>query len=74
VYIGSTHVITPEQFVKDLSLLDKKCPPAKSVVPPYTGSIHTSKTNSTQGVTPPRTTSSNPPSKSGGGHKILGKW
>ncbi|KAI8875001.1 Sec1-like protein [Backusella circina FSU 941] len=75
VYIGSTHVITPEQYVKDLSLLDKKCPPAKSVVPAYTGSIHTqsSKTNSTQGV-PPRTASSNPPSKASGGHKILGKW
>ncbi|OAD74659.1 hypothetical protein PHYBLDRAFT_144034 [Phycomyces blakesleeanus NRRL 1555(-)] len=71
VYIGSTHIITPDQFVADLSGLDKTPPPAKNVVPPYTTSIHTS--------APPRTSSSTgtpipPNSAKAGGHKILGKW
>ncbi|KAI9022176.1 Sec1-like protein [Phycomyces nitens] len=71
VYIGSTHVITPDSFVTDLSMLDKKPPPPKCIVPPYTTSIHTS--------APPRTSSSNNTpvssnSAKAGGHKMLGKW
>ncbi|KAI7882486.1 Sec1-like protein [Lichtheimia hyalospora FSU 10163] len=40
VYIGSTHIITPDRFVDDLSELDKPGHPPKEVVPPYTGSVH----------------------------------
>ncbi|KAG0189218.1 vacuolar sorting protein VPS33/slp1 [Apophysomyces sp. BC1034] len=71
VYIGSTHLITPDKFVNNLSTLDKRPPPPKSVVPPYTTNIHT--------AAPPRTTSSSEtpvPSNSSrvSGHKLLGKW
>lgn len=37
---GSTHIITPDRFVDDLSELDKPGHPPKEVVPPYTGSVH----------------------------------
>ncbi|RCH87073.1 vacuolar sorting protein VPS33/slp1 [Rhizopus stolonifer] len=77
VYIGSTHIITPDKFVTDLGKLDKKIPPPKGLIPPYTGSIH--KSNSVPGggqqALPPRTTSSVPNSNSKGHHhKLLGKW
>ncbi|KAL1936666.1 hypothetical protein VTP01DRAFT_800 [Rhizomucor pusillus] len=42
VYIGSTHIITPNRFVDDLSALNKRPPPPRSVVPPYTSSVHQS--------------------------------
>lgn len=38
--LGSTHIITPDRFVNDLSELDKPGHPPKEVVPPYTGSVH----------------------------------
>lgn len=80
VYIGSTHIITPDKFVEDLGKLNKKLPPPKSVVPPYTGSVHTGggptpgKTNSQ--TPPPRTTSAVPSSSSStskGYKKVFGK-
>ncbi|CAO3619991.1 unnamed protein product [Mucor hiemalis] len=69
VYIGSTHIITPDKFVEDLGNLDKRLPPPKSVVPPYTGTIH-SAANANR-VPPPRTTSSLTPSTKG--YKIFKK-
>ncbi|CEG67894.1 hypothetical protein RMATCC62417_04248 [Rhizopus microsporus] len=70
VYIGSTHVITPDKFVNDLSQLDKKLPAPTSVIPPYTGTVHNAVRPINQDQRPPpRTSSSN--SK---GHKLLGKW
>lgn len=59
--------------MEDIGKLDKSLPAPKSVVPPYTGSIHKASTNSNQKVPPPRTASSlsNNPK---GAHKILGKW
>ncbi|KAG2192973.1 hypothetical protein INT46_004221 [Mucor plumbeus] len=78
VYIGSTHIITPDKFVEDIGKLDKRLSAQTSVVPPYTGSIHKSIGNASNvnKTLPPRTTSSitsasNSTSK---GHKILGKW
>jgi hypothetical protein len=68
---GSTHIITPDKFVQDLSILDKKLPAPKSVVPPYTGSIHQS-TNNTK--TPPPRTAASLANNPKGSHKILGKW
>ncbi|KAI8367256.1 Sec1-like protein [Blakeslea trispora] len=75
VYIGSTHIITPDHFVTDLSKLDKNAPSPKGLIPPYTGSIHKSNPVSThsQPSLPPRVNSSLPSSNSKG-HKILGKW
>ncbi|KAI8067499.1 Sec1-like protein [Gongronella butleri] len=37
VYIGSTHIISPDNFVRSLGNLDKPLPPAKSFVPHYDG-------------------------------------
>ncbi|KAI7907869.1 Sec1-like protein [Cokeromyces recurvatus] len=89
IYIGSTHIITPDKFVKDLCQLDKRLSPSNSVVPAYTGSVHkksttsatqssiTSKNSNKKTALPPRTASSisnsNVSSKSGH-HKLLGKW
>lgn len=67
--VGSTHIITPDKFVEDLGNLDKRLPPPKSVVPPYTGTIH-SAANANR-VPPPRTTSSLTPSTKG--YKIFKK-
>ncbi|KAI8146412.1 Sec1-like protein [Fennellomyces sp. T-0311] len=40
VYIGSTHIITPDKFVESLTDLELPPPPPEPVVPPYTGNIH----------------------------------
>ncbi|KAI7851472.1 Sec1-like protein [Circinella umbellata] len=40
VYIGSTHIITPDGFVDALSNLNKPPTAPEPVVPPYTSSIH----------------------------------
>ncbi|KAI7870603.1 Sec1-like protein [Spinellus fusiger] len=69
VYIGSTHIITPDKFVTDLSRLDKHTPPPKSVVPEYTASVHASTLSST-----PLHSSPAPSTSAKSGHKILGKW
>ncbi|KAG1460623.1 hypothetical protein G6F55_004054 [Rhizopus delemar] len=74
VYIGSTHIITPDKFVQDISQLDKDNSRIESVIPPYTGSVHDSvKAINNDQKPPPRIASStNPmPQKS---HKLLRKW
>ncbi|KAG1140229.1 hypothetical protein G6F37_006323 [Rhizopus arrhizus] len=73
IYIGSTHVITPDKFVQDISQLDKDNSMIDSVIPPYTGSVHDSvKAINNDQKPPPRIASStNPmPQKS---HKLLRK-
>ncbi|ORX52338.1 Sec1-like protein [Hesseltinella vesiculosa] len=42
VYIGSTHILSPDSFVRSLGNLDKPLPPSKSMVPHYDGSSRTS--------------------------------
>lgn len=72
--IGSTHIITPDKFVQDISQLDKDNSRIESVIPPYTGSVHDSvKAINNDQKPPPRIASStNPmPQKS---HKLLRKW
>ncbi|KAG1322422.1 hypothetical protein G6F62_010253 [Rhizopus arrhizus] len=74
IYIGSTHVITPDKFVQDISQLDKDNSMIESVIPSYTGSVHDSvKAINNDQKPPPRIASStNPmPQKS---HKLLRKW
>ncbi|KAI8984346.1 Sec1-like protein [Mycotypha africana] len=78
VYIGSTHIITPDKFVEDLGQLDKKLLAPKKVIAPYTGSVHksvrtASNTNSSKSGLPPRTSSSSS-NTSSRSHRILGKW
>lgn len=72
-FLGSTHIITPDKFVEDLGKLDKVLPPPKSVVPVYSGSIHTASKSTTEKTPPPRTTSTLPPSHSSKSYKIFGK-
>ncbi|CAO3675534.1 unnamed protein product [Umbelopsis vinacea] len=72
VYIGSTHIITPNQFIEDLKTLDRSPAPARSSVPAYT-SPNTSTAAATKSL-PPRTSSSHPPSHGGGSKLNLKKW
>ncbi|KAI8639642.1 Sec1-like protein [Parasitella parasitica] len=78
VYIGSTHIITPDKFVKDISTLHKGASVQTSIIPPYEGSVHKSNVNTsnTHKTLPPRTTSANAnaSNNSSKGHKILSKW
>ncbi|KAI7892453.1 Sec1-like protein [Mucor mucedo] len=73
VYIGSTHIITPDKFVEDLGKLDKVLPPPKSVVPVYTGSIHATTKKTTEKILPPRTTSTVPASNSSKPYNLFKK-
>ncbi|KAI8886747.1 Sec1-like protein [Backusella circina FSU 941] len=69
VYIGSTHIITPDRFVQDISMLDKVCPPPKSPVPAYINSVHrplSSKSKKNDGLLSPSTSTKS--------HRLLGKW
>ncbi|KAI9289574.1 Sec1-like protein [Umbelopsis sp. AD052] len=68
VYIGSTHIITPNQFIDDLKSLDRPSVPVKPEVPAYAAATTT--TASTGKNLPPRTSSSQPT-----GSKLnLKKW
>lgn len=63
--IGSTHIITPNQFIDDLKTLDQPSTPVKSEVPAYTAAAATTAatTKAATGKTlPPRTSSSQPAS------------
>ncbi|CAO3667744.1 unnamed protein product [Umbelopsis ramanniana] len=65
VYIGSTHIITPNQFIDDLKTLDQPSTPVKSEVPAYAAAAATTATttkSATGKTLPPRTSSSQPAS------------
>jgi hypothetical protein len=64
VSIGSTHIITPNQFIDDLKTLDQPSTPVKSEVPAYAAAATTAATGkaATGKTLPPRTSSSQPAS------------
>ncbi|KAI9319965.1 Sec1-like protein [Dichotomocladium elegans] len=52
VYIGSTHIITPNRFVEDLARLNDASRGPKLAVPQYSGSVHLSSKTSPNSPVP----------------------